>query len=289
MEDKALIEATLAEHSGQPFEIVTLQSLGGGCINDAFRASDGHFDYFIKANRKSYLKAFENEAQALREIAAASAVRVPEPIATLQGQSQAYLILEYIASRPSRVGDWDALGAQLAALHQIEQPYFGWDRDNLIGATPQPNPATDNWIDFFRVHRLQHLLTLCRDKGFVLNEGDALLERMPDYFAGHQPRPALLHGDLWSGNVAFDNQGAPFLFDPASYYGDRETDIAFTEFFGGFGDAFYRAYQEALPLDPGYELRKILYNLYHCLNHVYLFGGSYANQAQMMAKQLLAS
>src|SRR5690606_27620218 len=108
-----------------------------------------------------------------------------------------------------------------------------------IGSTPQPNPPSDNWIDFFRVHRLERLYRLCRDQGFALPAGEALLENLPEFFKEHQPWPSLLHGDLWSGNAAFDLNGEPFLFDPASYYGDRETDLAFTEFFGGFNSDFY--------------------------------------------------
>lgn len=289
MSDRDLIEAALSEHRGTPFSIASQQAIGGGCINDAYRlrGDDGQ-TYFVKANSPSFLPAFQTEAQALAELAATQTVRVPQVVAALAGDSQAYLILEYIETRPSHSGDWQSLGRQLAELHRIEQSYFGWTHDNHIGATPQANPRTDSWPEFFRVHRLERQLSLCASRGYHLPQSDALLAALPSFFENHQPSPSLLHGDLWSGNVSFASDGSPFLYDPASYYGDREADLAFTEFFGGFPASFYQAYREALPLDSGYERRKILYNLYHCLNHLYLFGASYAHQAEEMARQLLS-
>lgn len=289
MSDRQLIESTLSETLGRPFKIASQQALGGGCINDAYRleSADG-LNLFVKANRRDFHDSFSAEAVALQEIAATQTVRVPQVIAQIQGATQAYLILEYIETRPSRTGDWRTLGQQLAQLHAIEQPHFGWHRDNLIGATPQPNPRTETWLDFFAAHRLEHQFSLCQSRGYKLPLRDELLRQLPVLLADHPATPSLLHGDLWSGNAAFDPQGSPFLFDPGSYYGDREADLAFTEFFGGFPPEFYQAYQAELPLDSGYSQRKTLYNLYHCLNHLYLFGASYANQAEQMTRQLLS-
>ncbi len=287
MSDREKIEAALSEHSGAAFAIESQQAIGGGCINDAYRIQGNGQHYFVKANDRSFLPAFHSEATALRQLAASETLRVPQVITLIDGDTQAYLILEYIESRPSQSGDWATLGRQLAALHRIEMPYFGWTEDNRIGATPQPNPPTESWLEFFQQHRLQHLLSLCARRGYQLPLADELLAALPSFFENHQPRPSLLHGDLWSGNVSFAINGTPFTYDPASYYGDREADLAFTEFFGGFPSAFYQAYQEELPLDSGYEQRKTLYNLYHCLNHLYLFGASYAKQAEQMTHQLL--
>lgn len=288
MSDRQLIESTLSEHLDTPFRIESQRALGGGCINDAYRIEGNGQSFFMKANSLKYFDAFSSEADALKELAATQTVRVPEVIALFRGESQAYLILEYIETRTSRSGDWEKLGRDLATLHQCEMPHFGWTRDNLIGATPQPNPRSDDWIDFFREHRIEHQLRLCKGRGYTLPHAEELLNAIPSFFESYRPFPSLLHGDLWSGNVAFDPQGRPFVFDPGSYYGDREADLAFTEFFGGFSDRFYAAYADALGLDPGYERRKILYNLYHCLNHLYLFGASYASQAEQMTRQLLS-
>ncbi|EDY82250.1 Phosphotransferase enzyme family, putative [Verrucomicrobiia bacterium DG1235] len=288
MTDRQRIESAIANNTGRPFSIDSQRALGGGCINDAYRIEGSGKTFFVKANSCDFLPAFSTESQALKELAATQTVRVPKVVATIDGDSQAYLILEYIDSRPSRSGNWETIGRQLAALHQIRQAHYGWGQDNLIGATPQPNPQSDNWIDFFREHRLEHQLRLCQTRGFTLPHAEQLLDVLPSFFESHTPYPSLLHGDLWSGNIAFDKAGAPFIFDPACYYGDREADLAFTEFFGGFSPAFYAAYQESLPLDSGYNERKTLYNLYHCLNHLYLFGASYAHQAEQMTKQLLS-
>ena len=290
MSDQHLLESTLIEQTGTPFRIKSQRAVGGGCINDTYRleSEDGHC-VFVKANRLDFQDAFSAEADALAEIAATKTLRVPEVIAQIQGNSQAYLILEYIETRPSRTGDWKRFGQQLAELHAIEQPFFGWQRDNLIGATPQPNPRSDSWLDFFTTHRLEHQLSLCQSRGYKLPLASELLQELPNLLSDHPTKPALLHGDLWSGNAAFDPDGQAFVYDPGSYYGDRETDLAFTEFFGGFPPEFYRAYEDTQPLNPGYPRRKILYNLYHCLNHLYLFGASYAQQAEQMTRQLLSS
>ena len=165
------------------------------------------------------------------------------------------------------------LGTQLARLHAIEQPYFGWSRDNCIGATPQPNPRSDDWVSFYADHRLAHQFDLARNKGQSFAGSPGFWKTFPPSSPITPPRPALLHGDLWGGNASCDKQGTPFVYDPASYYGDRETDIAFTHMFGGFSQAFHEAYEAVYPLDPGFKIRKILYNLYHELNHFNLFGG----------------
>ncbi len=288
MSDREKIEAAISKHCGRPFSIDSQQSIGGGCINDAYRVAGNGRSYFVKSNQSSFLPAFTTEAAALRELASTQSLRIPEVIDVIDGESQAYLILEYIESRPSSSRDWQTLGRQLAQLHRIEQPYYGWTQDNLIGATPQPNPKSDSWLNFFREHRLRHQLSLCSTRGYHLPFADELLDTLPTFFEGHSPHSSLLHGDLWSGNVSFASDGQPFTYDPACYYGDREADLAFTEFFGGFPPIFYQAYDKELPLDFGYETRKSLYNLYHCLNHLYLFGASYANQAEQMTRQLLS-
>jgi fructosamine-3-kinase len=183
------------------------------------------------------------------------------------------------------------LGQQLAALHQINQPYYGWQQNNTIGSTEQINNSSDDWIGFWREHRLGFQLSLAEKNGYggsLIRSGERLSESLDCFFSNYTPQPSLLHGDLWSGNASVTNDGEPIIYDPACYYGDREADIAMTELFGGFGSNFYAAYNESYPLDSNYTIRKTLYNLYHILNHLNLFGEGYLHQAENMIDSLLA-
>jgi fructosamine-3-kinase len=164
---------------------------------------------------------------------------------------------------------------------------FGWERHNTIGSTPQINTWTASWTEFWVKHRLGYQLQLAQRRGGHFPKQDQLLTLIPDLLAGHTPQPSLVHGDLWSGNAAVTQTGEPVIFDPATYVGDREVDLAMTELFGGFPAAFYHGYNQVFPLDEGYQQRKPLYNLYHVLNHFNLFGGSYESQANRMIMQLL--
>jgi fructosamine-3-kinase len=164
-------------------------------------------------------------------------------------------------------------------------------RDNTIGRTPQANAASDDWAEFFRERRLRPQLELTKAHGFaelLATPGERLLESVHVLLAGHRPAASLLHGDLWGGNWLASASGEPVLIDPAVYYGDRETDLAMTRLFGGFGERFYQAYQAAAPLAPAAQARCELYNLYHVLNHANLFGGGYALQARAIIEHLLA-
>jgi len=180
------------------------------------------------------------------------------------------------------------LGCALAELHRVAQgePY-GWARDNFIGATPQVNGWLDDWAVLFRDRRLAPQLARASRAGYRLRDADALLAAVRHLLATHRPQPSLLHGDLWSGNAGVLATGAPAIFDPAVYVGDREADLAMTRLFGGFDASFYRAYEEAWPLAPGHEARRDLYNLYHVLNHLNLFGASYLARAEQMIARLL--
>lgn len=183
------------------------------------------------------------------------------------------------------------LGTQLAAMHRITAAKFGWQRNNTIGATPQINTWSDDWLEFWRARRLGFQLQLAAKNGAsrrLLTQGERLLADCAPLFAGRVIQPSLLHGDLWGGNAGFDGCGMPVIFDPAVYYGDRETDLAMTELFGGFGADFYAAYDEAFRRDAGYPVRRTFYDLYHILNHFNLFGGGYAQQAEAMIGETLA-
>lgn len=242
----------------------------GGCIHRCHVVTVEGARRFLKVNHASFEDAFAAEADGLAALREAG-LRAPEPLAHGVAGGEAYLMLEYLELQGR--GDFAALGTMLAAAHRRTAERFGWRRDNSIGATPQANAWHDDWSAFWLERRLRPQLELARSRGFAMEE--VPVERL---LQGHRPQASLLHGDLWSGNAGFLAGGAPVLFDPAVYHGDREADLAMTELFGGFPTEFYAAYGEAYPLPPGYETRKHLYNLYHLLNHLNLFGEGYLAQ-----------
>ena len=289
------IEAKISEALGRSFQLNRQVGLGGGSINQANRL-DGLINgneavsFFIKFNQKNMLDMFEAEAAGLKEIESAKAIHVPHVICSGVDGSQSYLVLENLSLAGGKANSAERLGHELAAMHKKTTRQFGWFRDNTIGSTEQINNQTNNWIDFLREYRFGFQLELAKQNGVgrsLYQKGEKLLDQLETFFSNYKPEASLLHGDLWSGNYGFLENGVPVIFDPAVYYGDREADIAMTELFGGFPNEFYRAYNEAWPLDEGYRERKTLYNLYHILNHFNLFGGGYAMQAENMLNQLV--
>ncbi|MGG6294778.1 fructosamine kinase family protein [Leptolyngbya sp. AN02str] len=273
---------------GQPFSAQHQRPVGGGSINQAYAVSDNHASYFVKLNQASCLAMFEAEAQGLRQISDTRTIRVPKPICWGTTANTAYVVLEWLDLGYGTHRSWDEMGRNLAAMHRVSSAQgFGWDRPNTIGSTPQVNHWTATWLEFFTEHRLRYQLDLARRNGGQFPDGDRLIDAIPTILAGHTPEPSLVHGDLWSGNAAVTKLEEPVILDPAVYFGDREVDLAMTELFGGFPNNFYQAYHMAYPLSGGYERRKILYNLYHILNHFNLFGGGYASQANRMIATLL--
>ncbi len=246
--------------------------------------------WFVKVATGLGRERLAAEAEGLAALAATGTVRVPSVAACGGVADGAFLALEWVDLRAGGGRD-AALGRALAALHRCTGPRFGWASDNAIGATPQPNGWDEDWARFFATRRIapQLLRAASQSSPAWLGEGERLLARIPALLRGHTPAPSLLHGDLWSGNAACDEQGRPVVFDPAVYYGDREADLAMTELFGGFGADFHAAYREAWPVDPGHDLRRDLYNLYHVLNHFNLFGGAYGSHARRLIGRLLAA
>jgi len=276
----------IADLTGKSFDILQKQLVSGGCINDAYRVEGSDRIVFVKLNQADALDTFEAEADSLRQLAATKTIRVPFPICSGTAGSQAYLVMEYIALETG--GSQFQLGERLAKLHAVPQPKFGWHRDNTIGATHQPNINSDEWVDFLREQRLGFQFHLATENGMQFNGVDELLRQLDVFFKGYQPSPSLLHGDLWSGNVASDEKGNPVIFDPATYCGDREAEFGLTEMFGGFSADFWTGYESVLPLEDGYSTRKLLYRLYHTLNHFNLFGSGYAESTQSLVDQLLS-
>ena len=285
----AELQRAIAATIGGAFMVVGADRVGGGCINRAWRVrgTDGE-SLFVKTNGEEKLEMFAAEAEALIELAAAQAVRIPRVIGRGCAGGQAFLVLEWIDLVST--GDAGLMGRQLAALHRVVSAdgRFGWRRDNVIGETSQANAWCDSWAEFFIERRLRPQLEMAASGGWSFANTDPLMLRAAELLSMHRPQASLLHGDLWSGNAGFASaDGAPVLFDPATYFGDRETDLAFSELFGGFGAEFYRNYEKAYPLSDGYPQRKPLYNLYHVLNHLNLFGGGYAEQARRLMAALL--
>jgi len=231
---------------------------------------------------------FEAEADGLRELKSAKAIRVPEILSCGIENGESFLELErFTFDRPTAETERQ-FGERLAALHRHATNRFGWFRDNTIGPTPQVNTWSDDWVGFFREQRLEFQLNLAVANGYgadVSAPGQKLSAELTDLFIGYEPDASLLHGDLWGGNWG-SVSGEPVIFDPAVYYGDRESDIAMTMLFGGFGKAFYEAYEKSWPMAPGHEQRLKLYQLYHVLNHLNLFGRSYLGRTKELLRKL---
>ena len=282
--------------TGNDFVIDSQQSIGGGCINEAYKITGKTVPgkkvqtWFVKLNQANGLEMFEAEHRGLQEMADTNAIRVPNPLCSGIAENKSYLIMEYI-ELTSRGADPLQLGQQFAAMPKVTKDQFGYVCENTIGSPPPINPPVKYCLTFWQKHRLGFQLQLASRKGGGRNlqrKGEQLVCRFSALFTNYQPKASLLHGDQWGGNCSGDDEGNPVIYDPAVYYGDHEADLAMTELFGGFGGNFYSAYAEVFPVDAGYPVRKILYNLYHILNHFNLFGGGYATQAESMIDQLLA-
>jgi len=291
MESFAALAREIAALSGHACADEPTREVGGGSINSCYYWPSVSAPMFVKIAPRESAAAFAAEADGLRELDAVHALRVPRVLATGVAGASAFLALEWLEVGRADEACEARLGAGLAALHRVSASRFGWWRDNTIGRSPQANGWCTQWLEFFRERRLRPQLALAARgsfAGLLAARGERLLAALPMLLADHNPQPALLHGDLWGGNWLATRGGEPALFDPAVYYGDRETDLAMTRLFGGFGTAFYRAYESAGPLPRGASLRVDLYNLYHVLNHANLFGGGYARQARELIDRLLA-
>ncbi|MDH3439384.1 MAG: fructosamine kinase family protein [Gammaproteobacteria bacterium] len=263
--------------------------VGGGDISSAWRVHADNQPVFLKTGPAESYEMFLAEADGLRELEKADAIRVPKVLGCVSSGNESMLALEWIDFEIAGSDTERKLGEQLAKQHRVRQDRFGWSRDNTIGATPQRNDWSDDWVEFFGDRRLGYQLDLAAKNGFrgeLQIDGRTLLDNLGYFFSEYWPEASLLHGDLWSGNWAASG-GEPVIFDPAVYYGDREADIAMTRLFGGFGESFYKAYEAAWPLSPGHKERVLLYQLYHVLNHLNLFGSGYLGRAQELVRSLL--
>lgn len=290
MTNWSVIDNHICNSTGLDFIALRRSPVTGGCINSAFRLDGKAGSFFVKLNNAAQLETFVAEVDGLRAIANVGALRVPQPICWGRMQDQAYLVLEFIALNHRANDHGIQFGQQLARLHRRTSKHFGWLRNNTIGSNPQINTPCDSWVEFWRKYRLGWQLELAEKNGYgsqIGHIGERLCSDFKGFFSSYEPQASLLHGDLWSGNYATDQQGNTVIFDPAVYYGDRETDLAMMELFGNFPPAFLSSYCDNIKLDDGYTVRKTLYNLYHILNHLNLFGGGYLAQSKRMIDLLL--
>lgn len=286
------IAAALSDELGTSVAVFQLENATGGSINEAAIARTSEGSYFVKWNTRPIPDQFDREAEGLDALrTSGTSLRIPRPIAWRQGDTAeaGFLVLEYL-ERGRPVANFDErFGRGLAELHRTTAPQFGFANDNYCGATTQPNPWTDDWITFYREHRLRHQLHLARKNRSVSKADFAAFERMLDrldeLLACDPEPPALIHGDLWSGNQHVTIEGLPSIIDPAAYYAHREAELGMMKLFGGFSTRVWDAYDEAFPLQDGWRERVLLYELYHIINHYNLFGGGYGAQAFEIARR----
>ncbi|MBL8514825.1 MAG: fructosamine kinase family protein [Betaproteobacteria bacterium] len=294
----ALVEiaASIANKTGLSFVVSATMDITGGSRWRTFRldnARTGHpRSVFVKFGQVEHTPVFEAEVDGLAALVQAkSGIHIPAVIACEHDTEHAWLVLEWIDLAPLNAASAARAGIALAALHRNTGHQFGWPRDNFIGATPQVNTQTTDWVNFFQHQRLLFQLHLAAKNRYptrLIDRGERLVADLPALFRDYTPLASLLHGDTWIGNMAQDAEGQPVTFDPAVYHGDREADVAMCEMFGGYPREFFTEYANAWPLDAGYSTRKHLYNLYHLLNHANLFAGDYVPQSAERIEQLLA-
>lgn len=289
--DADSVDAALRVVVGAGAEIVREHAVGGGSINRTQRLElrDGG-SMFLKTNDRSHRDLFREEARGLIALGLADGPRVPRPRAVFETDRHQHLLLEWIAPGRPGAAFWERFGVSLAHLHRSNRaPACGFPADNHIGSTPQANGWRSDWHEFFAECRLIPQVERARSRGLAdraLEQGvRRLAARLPDLLPGLEDGGAsILHGDLWGGNYLVSEDGEPVLIDPAVYYGHREADLAMTELFGGFRPDFYRAYDATWSLAPGYRERRDIYNLYHLLNHLNLFGGAYGSQCRAVVR-----
>lgn len=279
----------LSARFGEKVAVRSVVSLAGGCINHAAKMETSAGTFFLKWNANGEPDMFLREAEGLAELkkAAKGELVIPDVYAAkATGDSPGFLVQEYLPPRPAHPGDDEKLGRGLGILHLYQNKQFGFYENNYCGATLQSNPWTDNWAVFFRDQRIGFLLQLIQNERPLPVAETDVYERLHGKIPGLLPThstPVLIHGDLWSGNYMMTEKG-PALIDPATCYADREMEFAIITLFGGFSQRFFYAYNEVNPLPADWKIRNRLYQLYHVLNHYYLFGGGYQSQALQIAR-----
>lgn len=286
----SFFEAVLGEAFGTSITLKSTVVISGGCINNALKLITSDGDYFMKWQTGIPEDMFQKEAEGLKLLSCNGAIKIPEVIGYGKIEGKHYLLLEDIVSSFPANNYWKHFGIALAALHRNNTAKkYGLDHDNYIGKLPQSNDMNGDWIDFFIQNRLEYQLKLAIKNRMVNNSFIDRYRRFYELIPGLLPvdQPALLHGDMWSGNVMVGGDGLVCLIDPAVYYGHREIELAFTQMFGGFDYDFYDAYNSTYPLESGFEERVDIYNIYPHMVHVNLFGRSYINGVENVLRRYL--
>lgn len=268
--------------------VLEIKSVGGGCINQTYKITTADKYFFCKLNSASkFPHLFEKEKNGLELIQKYNVIKTPGIIDSSIIGNEQILTLEWIEEGNRKDEFWKTFGQQLAALHQISTEEFGLKEDNYMGSVPQINRQEKNWVLFFRANRLEPLVKLCVNKNLLQpkhqEQFEILYQRLLQIFDNE--KPALIHGDLWSGNYMCDKKGMPVLIDPAVYFGHRSVDLAMTTLFGGFHKSFYQAYHHYFPLPENYREQWNACNLYPLLIHLYLFGKSYLSKIEQTLDQ----
>ena len=285
---KSSIETLLSEQKRTQTRINETNPVGGGCINQACRLKTSSGNYFLKYNSASaYPGMFEKEAVGLKMLSDTHTISIPQVEQHGETGKYAFLLLQYIETRNAGRNFWNEFGTKLADLHRNTHSFFGLDHHNYIGSLVQKNNPHPDFNSFFILQRIEPLLKEARNKGAFSVSDTRYFESLFRSLHNIIPpeKPSLVHGDLWSGNFLVTPEGSPCLVDPAVYYGHREADIAMSLLFGGFENSFYDAYNQAWPLEKGWQKRMDIFNLYPLLVHVNLFGGSYAGQVLRIIRQ----
>jgi len=271
----------------QDDRIIEVNSISGGSINSAYSVKTHDNSYFLKFNTAAiHPQMFSSEFKGLQLLSKTSSIRIPKPLYYYEGQEYSFILMELIEEKEKEDFFWENFASQLAQMHQATSHNYGLDFDNYMGSLYQSNKYHDSFTEFFINERLLPQIKIARDKRLLninhVKKGEGLFEELPSIFPIE--KPALVHGDLWSGNFMQDENGKPVFMDPAVYYGHREVDIAMTTMFGGFSVQFYKSYHQFHPLEKGWESRLPYYNLYPILIHINLFGHSYVASLEKILK-----
>lgn len=264
-------------------------NVSGGCINQCYRVTDSNKrSLFVKINKSSAFPGLLiKEMNGLRFLEHQQIIKIPEVLDYDEEGDLQILVMEWIYQGDPTKHSWQKLGEQLARLHQVSNQHYGFDEGNYIGSLLQDNTWQQSWVIFFIEHRLKPQINLANAKGQLTNQLQSLFEKLfvklPEIF--DDDKPALLHGDLWRGNLVFDVSTDPMLIDPSVYFGSRHIDLAMTTLFGGFDTVFYDSYHHHYPLPPNHKQQWDICNLYPLLVHVNLFGGSYLPAIQSVLKK----
>ena len=278
------IDDQVSENCGLLFSTESRQTLSGGDINKAYCLSNKQDRYFVKINKSTLESMFSAECIGLNALVASKTFKIPKVIAKGVFEDKSYLVLEFIEMIAT--GNTFEFAKALANLHLKTHASFGFESDNFIGLNIQENNWCENWGEFFINYRLKPQLKKI-ESSHSLGQTKRLLVSISEFLNQHQPKPSLVHGDLWQGNVSYLRNGLPVIYDPACYYADHEVDLAMLELFGSPGNNFFEHYHKYYPIHSGYSIRKEIYNLYHILNHANMFGGGYVQQSKSMLENIV--